>query len=221
MTNEHFSLVAKTREIPSHDLAASRAAGQVPAELYGHNIPNTHLWLEVGALEKVWRQAGESSIIDLAINEQITPVLIYDYQKDPVSGDFLHVDFYQVKMDEEIETSIPLNFIGESSAVEAEGGILVKALSELEIACLPGDLVHEITVDISVLADFESVIKVKDLILPKGLMAKVDGEVVVAMVDRPRSAEELAALAGEVKTELPEGAAEEKPVAADKKEEKE
>ncbi|MCX6784664.1 MAG: 50S ribosomal protein L25 [Candidatus Komeilibacteria bacterium] len=206
---DHLQLSASSREMPTKDLAALKASGKVPAELYGHNTANLHLWLDGRVLEKIWRQAGENTIIDLTVEDKTTPVLIHDYQQEPVTGQLIHVDFYQVRMDEEIETAIPLTFIGESAAIETEGGILVKALDELEVACLPGALVHEITVDISALVDFDSAIKVKDLVLPKDIKSKVDGEVVVAMVDRPRSAEELASLQAEVKVELPVGAVEE------------
>lgn len=205
---DHLQLVATKREVPTKDLAALRATGQVPAELYGQDKANLHLWLDGKILEKIWRQAGENTVVDLTVDNQTVPVLIYGFQKEPVTGALIHVDFYQINMNKKIETSIPLVFAGQSAAVEAEGGVLVKALSEIEVECLPGDLIHEITVDISVLKDFDSVIEVKDLSLPKGLTVKTDPEVVVAMVDRPRSVEELASLQAEVKVELPEGALE-------------
>lgn len=205
---DHLQLAATKREVPTKDLAALRASGQVPAELYGQDKANVHLWLDGKVLEKVWRQAGENTVVDLTVDNETVPVLIYGFQKEPLTGVLVHVDFYQINMNKKIETTIPLVFIGESAAVETEGGVLVKALNEISVECLPGDLIHEIAVDISALTDFDSVIEVKDLKLPKGLEVKTDPEVVVAMVDRPRSVEELASLQAEVKVELPEGAAE-------------
>ena len=137
-----------------------------------------------------------------------------------MSGSFLHIDFHQVRMDEEIEANIPLVFVGESPAVKSEGGILVKALDELGVSCLPAHLPHELSVDISVLATFDDQIRVSDIAVPAGVKVSDDPETVVALVERPRSDEEMAALDSKVESDVSkvEGVVKETPVSQDKSE---
>ncbi|MEK7447724.1 MAG: 50S ribosomal protein L25, partial [Patescibacteria group bacterium] len=104
-----------------------------------------------------------------------------------------------------ITASIPLNFTGDSKAVIDLSGSLITNKSEVEVECLPADLPHEIEVDISVLEDFEAVIHVKDIKVPEGVEIKDDLEETVALVEPPRSEEELAELEEPVEEgEMPE-----------------
>jgi large subunit ribosomal protein L25 len=129
-------------------------------------------------------------------------VLIKDVQKDVLSGLARHVDFYQVRMDEEIEAEIELVFTGESAAVKELGGILVKNMDAIQVKCLPGDLPPEMEVDITPIKTFDDYIYVKDLPFSEKVEVLVDPETVVAMVSEPRSEEELADLETEVKEDV-------------------
>lgn len=171
----------------------------VPAVLYGHGLENLNL--EVGASEfsKIFRQAGSSSLVDLVIDESpAVKVLIHDVQRHPTKHEVMHIDFYQVKMTEKLETDIELDFVGESPAVKEQGGIFVRALDKVQVSCLPGDLVHTIAVDISSIKTFEDRIAVKDIVVPKGITILDDPETIVASVTPPRSDAELEALEGAV-----------------------
>jgi len=106
----------------------------------------------------------------------------------------MHVDFYQVRMDEAVRVAVPLEFVGSSSAIVTMGGILVKALQELEIESLPGAIPETIKVDISSLKTFEDNIYVRDLKVPSGVKVLADENTPVASVQPPRSEEELKAL---------------------------
>lgn len=190
-----ITLSAQPRTIVGKKLKSVRAQKLVPAVLYGHKVDTQMLTVPVVAFDKTYQKAGESALVDLAIEgKETTKVLIHDVARDPVKGTVLHVDFYQVNMKEELTTEIPLVFTGESKAVEELGGTLVKSIEELEVRCLPSDLVHEITVDISSLVTFEDVLRVKDVILPKGMIALDDPEDVLVSVDEPATEAELAAL---------------------------
>ncbi|MEK7103749.1 MAG: 50S ribosomal protein L25 [Patescibacteria group bacterium] len=192
---ETITLTAQQRTITGKKLAVLRAQKLVPAVLYGHKVENKLLSVPVVAFDKTYEKAGESALVDLAIDGGApVKVLIHDVSRNPVKGFVEHVDFYQVNMKEKLETEIPLVFVGESKAVKELGGTLVKSIEELEVRCLPSDLVHEITVDISSLATFDDVIKVKDIVLPAGMEALDDGEEVLISVAEPASEEELAAL---------------------------
>lgn len=178
-----ITLNTKTREIPSKTLKTVRKRGEIPAELYGKKQKNQHLFVDEVVLNKVIVAAGESSLINLAIdNSQPIKVLIHDIQKDPVTDKVNHVDFYQVDMKRAITIKIPLVFIGESKAVKELEGTLVKNIDEIEINCLPDDLINQIEVDISTLKTFDDVIRIKDLNIPKAIKPESDLDNVVASV---------------------------------------
>lgn len=191
-----------------------RAAALLPAVVYGNGMKAQALSLDVHQFTKVYRSAGESTIINLIVDEQMPlKVLIQDIQRDPLSNAIAHVDFHQVRMDQKINAEIELDFVGESAAVREQGGILVKNLTHLEVECLPADLPHEIKVDISKLAIFDDIIRVSDLILPPNVATTLEKEITVVSVEPPRSEEELKALEGTVVEDVTtvEAAKEKKP----------
>jgi len=173
---------------------ALRQNGQVPAIVYGPKHKPTAISIDKIDLQKAYEIAGRSRLIDLEIDDEAKKVLIYDLQFDPVSDEILHVDFYAVRMDQEIHTDIPLRLIGESKAVKDLGGSLLEEKDSLEIECLPQDLIDEIEIDISVLDDFDKVIKVSDLDIPSNVKVLDEPEQLIALVQKPRSEEELAEL---------------------------
>lgn len=189
-------LKANIRENVGKNLNALRKSGILPAIIYGYGIERAMpLQLNYNEFEKVYRKAGESSFINIEADGKKYDALIHDVGIDPVTDKFIHVDFYKVQMDKEIEVAVPLKFIGEAEAVKALGGTLVKSLHELTIEVLPKNLPHEITVDISSLKTFENTIRVRDLILPVSIkiLAHNEDDVIVS-VSAPASEEELAAL---------------------------
>ncbi len=187
-----LQLQAQTRKAKGKQLAKFRKAGTVPAVLYGHGMKSVSLAVAYSPFEKVYREAGGSSLIDIEVdNGKPVKALIQDVQRDPLSGKFLHVDFHAVRMTEKINTEVVLKFTGESKAVKELGGILVKNLDEVKVSCLPSDLVHEIEIDISRLTTFEDQIRIRDLRVPTGIEIKEKPEEVVVLVQPPRTEEEL------------------------------
>lgn len=198
MSNMSFSLSAQLRK-SGENVKRLRKSGFIPAVVYGRDVEAQPLSLSSLEFSKVYRLAGESSIIDLSVSgKKAVNVLIHDVSLHPVSGAPLHADFYQVNMDEKIEANIPISFCGESLAVKALGGVLVKALDEVAVSCLPGNLPRELQVDISALATFDDQIRVADISLPEGVSLVGDPNVAVALVEPPRSDEEVASLDSEV-----------------------
>lgn len=159
----------------------------IPAVLYGKGVENQSLKLKKVEFEKIFSVAGESNLIDLDFGSGAVKVLVKDSQRDVLKHTFSHVDFYQVNMKEKITTEIPLHFINESKAVKELGGMLMREIHELEVECLPSDLVDHIDVNISVLNTYDDVIKISDLVLPKGFkLIHNHPEDVVAMVVEPK-----------------------------------
>lgn len=184
-----IQLSAKTRH-PGKETSQLRHQNQVPAVLYGRGIKNVNLSVDEKIFEKVLKEAGESTLVDLiADDKKPIKVLIYDVARNPVSDKAIHVDFYQVRMDEKIKTKIQLEFVGQSAAIKEFGGVLVKSFHELEIEALPQDLIHQIEVDISKIKTFEDHVLVKDLALPAGIKVMASLDEIVASVVAPREEE--------------------------------
>lgn len=196
-------LTATLRQKSSADLPRMRQTGHIPAILYGNKVAPAMYWVRYLDFDKLYKTAGESTILELAPESgKAVNVLIHDVARDPETDRYIHVDFYQVNMTEEIEADVPLEFVGESPAVKEQSGILVRSLDEISIKCLPKDLPHSIRVDISSLKTFDDQIKVSDLPLPAGVKLDEAGDTVIATVDRPRSEAEMAALDEKVEMDV-------------------
>ncbi len=190
---------------------ALRKEGFIPAELYGHGLANAHLSVPAKDFAKVFRVAGTSTVVTLAIEKEMKPAIIHEVLHDPLSGEVAHVDFYQVRMDEKIRAKVPLEFTGVPPAVKEKGAVLNRSMAEIEVEALPQDLPHVITVDLSTLDDLNKSIYVHDLKLPEGVKALVEGGTAVATATPPAPEEEVAAPVvdvAEVKVESDEKKAE-------------
>ena len=213
---EKTNLTAKKREEVGSKVSKLRKVGLLPAVMYGHKIAAQNLTLNYIEFFKVFQKAGENTVIELAIDGGAkVNVLVHEVQHDSMNGNVSHVDLFQVRMDEKIETKIPLEFVGEAAAVKALGGVLVKNMDEVEVSCLPADLPSTIQVDLSLIADFDVHIKVSDLKVSDKVEIMTDLETVIALVERPRTEEELAKLNEKVEADVTkvEGVVKETPVA--------
>ena len=199
-----INLKSKIREdVGSSDkLNSFRKKGMIPAVMYGRKINPQNIWVKYLEFSKTYDEAGENTVIELEIGDKKVNVLIHDIQIDPITGKFSHIDFFQVRMDEKIETNIPLEFIGESLAIKELGGMLVKSLDEIKVSCLPSDLPSEIIVDISKIKTFDDHIKIKDLNISEKVKVLDDKDVVVALVEEPRTEEEMASLDEKVEEDV-------------------
>lgn len=158
----------------------------VPAILYGRGVSSVSLKLKRNELEKVVKQAGESNLISLKHEGGSVKVLIKEIQRSGITSGLLHVDLFQVKMDQKINTEIPLHFVGESKVIKEKSGSLIKNFDALEIECLPSDLVDHIDIDISVLQEFHDEISTEDLVLPRGLKLVNEINRIIVSVIPPR-----------------------------------
>ena len=197
-----IKLNAKLRTETGKKTSVLKNDGRIPAVVYGHKVKNVLLDIDYKEFQKVLREAGESSLIELDIegDKEKRPVLVHELQKDPVSDLFIHVDFFQTSLTEEVEVEVPLVFEGTSLAVKDLGGTLVKNISELEIKALPQNLPHEIKVSIDGLNTFEDHILVKDLDIPKGVKVLAKPDEIVVMVSQPEDVE--AELAKEIEEKV-------------------
>jgi len=180
-----------------------RRSGAMPGVVYGHGVETIPITIDRTAFEKVYRQAGENTLIDLVLGDaKPVKALIQEVQLDPVKGHLLHVDFHQIRMDEKLITEVPIKLLGESPAVKELGGILLKTIDHVKIECLPQDLVHEFDVDLSSLVNLDQSLHIKDLKSPKGVKILNNEEEIIVTVTPPRSEAELASLKEKVEIDV-------------------
>jgi large subunit ribosomal protein L25 len=201
--NMKATLTAERRtSVGSHACTKLRAAGIVPAVVYGAGEKAQPITLQGVEFEKVWRTAGESTTVQLiGLGKELT-VLINDVSVDPIYGIPTHADLLAVRTDQTVEVSVPLVFVGVAPAEKELGGTLIKVMHEIDVEALPQDLPHEIEVDVSALVTFEDVLHVMDLVLPKGVAAVTDGAEAVALVQEAVVVEEEAPAADVDLTEI-------------------
>ena len=209
-----MELIAQKRNIFGKSVSRLRKNDLIPAELYGHGVENIHLSLPKKEFSEVFKRTGENEIINLAIDDKKIPVLIHETQVNSLTDEVIHVDLYQIKMTEKITVNVPLEFINDAPAVKEKDGVLVKAMHEIKIEALPGNLCHSIKVDLSSLDDIGKSIYVNNLFIPAEIKVLVDLQTVVATI--AEKAEEEVAPAEEVKIEEIVTEAEEKRVKEEK-----
>lgn len=217
-----INLKAEKRQDLGKKVKFLREKGVLPAVLYGPEIDNLPIQLDLKEFEKTYKEAGESTLIDLEIGDKKFSVLIHDIKKDPLSGSPIHVDFYQPILTKEVEAAVPIVFEGEAPAVKELGGTLIKETQEVEVKALPRDLPHEIKVDVSSLKTFEDEISIKDLRVADNIEILKEPDEIVALVTPPQKeeVEEKPAEEEEEGEEKPEGeVAEEEESKEEKKDE--
>jgi large subunit ribosomal protein L25 len=167
-----------------------RENGGLSSILYGPKTKNQLVEVDAKEFKKIYQEAGENSIITIELEKNDYPVLIHDLQIDPISGQPIHVDFYQPDMEKKIEAQVPVILNGEAPAIKNLGGTLYKNLSEINIKALPHNLPKEIRIDISQLNTFEDHIKIKDIKIGEGIEILGEPEEIVVSVSAPENVEE-------------------------------
>ncbi len=227
---QKLNLKSEHRELVGRKVKSLRSKGIVPANVYGNDIKSESLQLDRKQFEEIYKQAGETGLVELEVGKETKPVLIHEVQRHSVSGDILHVDFLQVDLKQKITANIPVEITGESPAEKSGLGTVVKQINEIEVEALPADLIEKFEIDASLLTEVDQAIKVSDLKYDKSkIEVKADMEAIVVKVEPPQKEEVIAApvavegAEGEVKPEgekLAEGG-EAKPEEAPKEETKE
>lgn len=189
-----LTLDAQNRENAGRGLGTLRQKGLVPGILYGAGNAPHAVAVPEADLTKVFGEVGESALFSLRINQnEPRLVLIREIQRNPLSSKPVHVDFQQVRMDQELQISVPIEWLGESPAAKEGTGVLVKDLHDIELKALPQNLPHTVQVDISSLADVNAMIQLKDITLPSQIELLTPPDTVIAHIGALVSEEELAA----------------------------
>ena len=185
----------KTREIRRED-------SMVPAIIYGNEEESKNIKLKLNELTKASEnELFYTQVLKILLEGNEEKVVLKELQREPVKGKFLHADFQRVSRKTKLKVVVPFRFNGEEECegVKTGGGVLAKAISEIEIACLAGDIPEAIEIDIANLM-LNDAIRLSDLTLPDG--AEIPGfdeenDQMIVSVNPPRAEEEEPEIAAE------------------------
>jgi large subunit ribosomal protein L25 len=211
-----LELSAEARSLYGKHVKRLRRQGLVPANIYGHGASRA-IQAPARVLERLLVQGGRTSVVAISFDGRSETALLKSLQRDPRSGQILHLDFQAVSMEEEVTSVVPVRFIGESIAVTKLDGVMTHPRSELHVTARAADLPDAIEVDVSTITELHGAIHVSEL-PHSSIYTVVDpAEEVLAIVLPPKReveeeveeavAEEAAAEAG-AEAEAQTGAAE-------------
>jgi large subunit ribosomal protein L25 len=205
---EQIELELSPRTIIGKQVKGLRRQGIVPAVLYGrHMAEPVHLQMSAHVFSRVFAKASTTHLIMLNIQGQANPqvAMVRDVQREPISGNFYHVDFLAVSMTEKIHLKVPVVLDGQAPPVARNEGLALQSMDEIEIECLPGDLIDAVHVDVSNLTQIGMEIKVSDLttvLTGIQIMAEPDGLIVRIAPIREEVVEEVVPAAVEAEVEV-------------------
>jgi len=215
---KRFKLAVEKRKILGKKVKKLRKEGLLPANIYGKGVKSLAVQVPYKDFEKVYKEAGETGIVDVEIAGEIRPSLIHNVHQDYYKHVLLHADFFQVNLKEKIRSMIKVVTIGEPKAVADKAGLLIQILAEVEVEALPTDLPEKMEVSVESLAAVDDQVTVGDIKVPAGVTMLTDAGQVIAKVETLISKEAAeqaaaeAAAAEAAKAEAPaEGEAESTP----------
>jgi large subunit ribosomal protein L25 len=181
---DKIELKVADREILGKKVKHLRRQGITPVHVFGHGIESLALQCDARELERVLSQAGQTRLINLKLAKEKKPrtVVIREFDRDWRKGELVHVDFYQVRMEEKIRLEIPVVLTGEAPALKVKTNMLDHELGSFTVECLPGKIPDSIEVDISSLTELDQAIRVKDITLDKDITVLNNPDLVVAKI---------------------------------------
>ena len=181
---DKIELKVANREILGKKVKHLRRQGITPVHVFGHGIESLALQCDARELERVLSQAGQTRLINLKLAKGKKPrtVVVREFDRDWRKGQLVHVDFYQVKMEEKIRVEVPVVLLGEAPALKSKENMLEHELGTLTIECLPAKIPNNIEVDISSLTELDQAIRVKDITLDKDITVLNNPDLVVAKI---------------------------------------
>ena len=185
-----MELNANLRQLTGNHAKILRSEFLIPAVVYGLGNPSINLEVGYNEFVKVFREAGENTLVNLNFDGKSKKVLVKDIQKDPVSGRVIHASFLEVNLKVKIKAMIPVVVTGDEEApvLKSGTGILNLIKQEIEVEALPADLPHSFTVDVSSLENIGDEIKVSALNFDRSKVELVDltEEDLILNIDAPQ-----------------------------------
>lgn len=177
-----YSLTVTKRTVFGKQLKKLRKEGILPGNIYGKDIESAAVQLPLKEFEKIYDEAGSSSVVEITFEGKKRPTLIHNLQYDYVNHLPLHADFFQVNLKEKVKTTVPVELIGEPKAVTDKLGLLLQTLSTVDIEALPTDLPEKVEIDVTHLAAVGDQVKVSAIKKLPGVDMLTEEEQVVANI---------------------------------------
>ncbi len=200
--SDQSQLIATKRSVTGKQVGQLRRAGKLPAVVYGPVVESTAIQLDAREATRILRRVHGAQLLNLTIDGASHQVLLQDLQRDSIKGTFLHADFYAVDMNRVIRVRLPVRLVGNSPAVTALSGVLVHGTTELEVECLPADLIVQVEADLTALKEIGQALYVRDLYLPKTIKVLSNPDDMVARVTYQAKEEDLSTPATVATTEV-------------------
>jgi len=182
-----MQLNATTRQILGKRTRRLHREGKLAAVVYGHNTAATPLVLDRLEFQKVFTKSGRTHLLDLVVDgDRTEKVLIREIQTHPRRLGPIHVDFYQVSLEEKITVEVPVHLVGESAAVKRGDADILQPIHAVRVECLPTDIPEAFEVDLTPLEEIESELRISDLSVPKGVTVLVDADELVVKIVHKR-----------------------------------
>ena len=179
---ESTLLKAQTRTVISKGLNRLRRDGLLPGVLYGSNVDPVALQLPAHEAGQLLTRLQGTILIDLEVDGQTHTTIVRELQRDVLRGHPVHVDFMAVDMEQVLTIMVPINLVGESPAVATGEYAVMTSLYELEVECLPKDIINIVEVSVEGLTELGDTILVSDVVVPEGINILTDLEEAVARV---------------------------------------
>jgi large subunit ribosomal protein L25 len=184
---EQVLIKADTRNSTGKGVARKlRAAGRIPAVLYGTNVEPVSITISAREWENITRHMKRNVIIDMEIQGGAAidkrPVMVKEIQRDGLGTNIMHIDFFQVSMEQTVEVEVPIHLTGKSKG-EVLGGIVDVHLRSIRVECLPNQIPEDITLDVTEL-DVGDSIHISDISLP-GVKLVEHGEIAILSIIPP------------------------------------
>jgi large subunit ribosomal protein L25 len=164
-----------------------RAAGKVPAVMYGTNMASQTLEVDAKQLSRLVEQGAQGRLVTLRLGGKERAVLLKDLQIDPIKGDPVHADFHAVALDRKLNTQVSVVILGEN--VKEDEGVLVHGAREITVECLPTAIPEYVELNVEDL-EVGDTVRAHDLSLPPGVTLVSDPDEVIVSVVLPRAVEE-------------------------------
>jgi large subunit ribosomal protein L25 len=197
------NLKVSKREVVGKKTRFLRRQGVTPVHVFGHGVESLPLQCETTELWHTIARKGTTRLLDIKVGneKESRAVFIREIQRDSISGELLHVDFYQINKSEKIRMAVPIVLVGDAPVLKLKNNIIEQIMTELEVECLPGDLPPQIDVDLSVLVEINQAVFVRDLRLKEGIAISASPEQIIVKVSTIAEEKEEAAPVAEVEAE--------------------
>jgi len=178
-------LIANRRSLVGKQVNGLRRDGKLPGVIYGRHVQAIPIMLDLKETSRILQGLPSSALVVVEVDGEKHFALVREKQRNPILSSLRHIDFQAISLTEKVRINVPLHLVGESPAVKNFGGILVSNIDRVEVECLPRELPNNIAVDVSSLMQIGSVLHVRDLILPKGVVIYADLDEVIVVVTAP------------------------------------